>query len=270
MRIEFTKLVGSGNDFIILDNRQNLFDAQNAQLVKKLCNRIIGIGADGIILIEASNTSDFKMRILNSDGSEAEMCGNGARCVAFFAVFKGIARKNMRFETLAGKISAEVDENAKNVKLKMITPHSLVKSEIEYENSKKFEITSINTGVPHAVIFTNELEAIDVDKLGRFVRNHPNFAPKGTNVNFVKITENNNIFVRTYERGVESETLSCGSGSTASALISALTFQLKSPVKVHTKSGEVLTIYFEIENNVVKNVYLEGKVAVVFEGSVAL
>jgi diaminopimelate epimerase len=280
MTINFTKIVGSGNDFILIDNRNNIFDAKNKILVKQLCKRITGIGADGIILIEPSTIADFKMRILNSDGSEAEMCGNGARCAVFFAYHKKIAEKNMKFETLAGIIEGEILEskNADSeyassttsgcVKVKMIDPHS-IKTDLflDLPDLGQVNVYSMNTGVPHAVIFTNNIR-LDVQEIGSFVRYNQAFMPAGTNVNFVKIKDENEIIVRTYERGVEAETLSCGSGSTASALFSALQYGQKSPITVHTKSDEDLKIHFAISKHGqnITDVYLEGFVNTVFEG----
>lgn len=271
MTINFTKMVGSGNDFVVIDNRNNIFDGQNKALIKKLCNRIKGIGADGIILIEKSETADFKMRILNSDGSEADMCGNGARCAAYFASSQKIVLKSMKFETLAGIIEGEILDDgceAKKVKVKMINPHS-VRDDIylDLPDLEQVRICSINTGVPHAVIFVENIKNIDVEEIGSFVRYNQAFMPSGTNVNFVKIKNQNEIIVRTYERGVENETLSCGSGSTASAIFSALKFDLKSPILVHTKSGEDLQIHFNKDGENIKDVYLEGLVEIVFNGN---
>jgi diaminopimelate epimerase len=275
MNINFSKMVGSGNDFIMIDNRNNIFDPTNKTLVKKLCNRTQGIGADGIILIEESKETDFIMRIINADGSEAEMCGNGARCAAYFAYIKQIANKNMRFETLAGIINADIDcdepENrVKNIKVRMPKPHSLKQDIVlNLSNLGETKIYSINTGVPHAVIFVEDIENIDINKIGSFIRYNEIFAPNGTNVNFASIKNDNEILVRTYERGVEGETLSCGSGSTAAAIITALRNNLKSPLLVNTRSGEILKIYFELQNNdEINNVYLEGLVELVFEGKI--
>ena len=268
IRINFTKMVGSGNDFIVIDNRNNIFPSNNIALIKHLCDRCWGIGADGIILIEKS-VNDFKMRILNSDASEAEMCGNGARCAAYFAYTKKIAGATMKFDTLAGLIEATVIESDGKsiVKVKMIEPHSMQNLSLELPVLGTKEIFSINTGVPHAVIFVDDIKTLDVQHLGSFVRYHRAFEPKGTNVNFVKIDDEQNIIVRTYERGVEAETLACGSGSTASALAAAIKLGAKSPVAVTTTGGEILKIYFSIDGDTIHDVYLEGFVDLVFEGN---
>lgn len=270
MTINFTKMVGSGNDFVMIDNRNNIFDATNKPLIQKLSSRIKGIGDDGIILVETSKIADFKMRILNSDGSEAEMCGNGARCAAYFAYIQKIVGKIMKFETLAGIIEGEILDEAgtKNVKVKMINPHS-VRDDVylDLPDLGQVQVCSINTGVPHAVIFVKNIRNVDIQEIGKFVRYNAAFMPSGTNVNFVKIKNENEIIVRTYERGVEAETLSCGSGSTASAIFSALQYSLKSPIIVHTKSDEDLTIHFKKAGQEITDVYLEGLVEIVFEGN---
>ncbi len=268
--MEFFKYSGSGNDFIIIDNRDNVIkerDLKRSAIL--LCDRKKGIGADGLLLIEKSSCSFFKMRIINSDGSEAEMCGNGARCIAHFAFFKKVAPANMRFETLAGLIDAVVKDNTK-VKVKLTQPYGLRKDiKISYKN-KKFILYYINTGVPHTVIFVNNnLDKVNIKDIGRYIRYHKYFAPAGTNVNFVKIIDKHNIEIRTYERGVEDETFACGTGATASAIISGIIRNIDSPVKVKTKSRERLKIYFKInQNDVVDNVYLEGKITPIFKGTI--
>jgi len=269
MKIDFVKMVGSGNDFIVIDNRDNIFNTSDKNLIRKMCNRTEGIGSDGILAIERSKNNDFTMNIINSDASIAEMCGNGARCAAYYAYIRKIADKNMKFDTLAGLIEGHIisDEDIKTVKVKMTEPHSYRENEIDIPGLGKKNIHQVNTGVPHAVIFADDIENTDVQNAGCFVRYHDIYKPKGTNVNFVKIKNNNEIIVRTYERGVEAETLSCGSGSTASALVCALKNNLSSPISVNTRGGELLKIYFEIKDkNILTNVFLEGAVRIVFEG----
>ncbi|MDR0676506.1 MAG: diaminopimelate epimerase [Elusimicrobiota bacterium] len=287
-KINFYKMSGSGNDFIIIDNRKNYNEILNQKIndknfVKDICDRNNGIGADGIILLEnaKSKTCDFAMRIINSDGSEAEMCGNGARCFTYFA-YKIGASKNifMKFDTLSGQIEGGIilDNEKKIVKVKLTDPHSIdFEKNLDLPELGKTKIYSIDTGVPHAVIFLDktELDYIDVNKIGSFIRNHEIFAPKGTNVNFVKIIKNtkHDINVRTFERGVEGETLSCGSGASASAIIASLQYNLYTPISVHTKSGETLKVYFEKEiiasnkKAIIKNVYLEGEIKIEFKDS---
>lgn len=254
--LEFWKYSGSGNDFVIIDNRLKIIKNVKRAAIK-LCDRKNGIGADGLLLLENSKIADFKMRIINSDGSEAEMCGNGARCIAHFAYKNGIAKSNMNFETKAGIIDAYVKNF--NVKVKLTKPHSFRQNiKISY-NNQEFDIYFINTGVPHAVIFVNDINNINVNEIGRYIRFHKEFEPAGTNVNFVKVIDKRNIVIRTYERGVEQETLACGTGATASAIISSFVSQMEEPINVLTKGGEKLKVYLS-------PVYLEGKIKPVFKG----
>lgn len=280
--IAFTKMVGTGNDFIMINNMENdsilSEKIKNKDFVKNLCNRVNGIGADGIILIceNKKETSDFSMKIINSDGSEAEMCGNGARCALYFAYKEKIINANFtKFDTLAGEINGGIiKENEKDIiiKIKMINPHSLnTDIVLDLPNLGERKVFSINTGVPHAIVFLNEtdFQNIDIKSLGKFIRYNEVFYPKGTNVDFVNVIEGSkhDIFVRTYERGVENETLSCGSGSCASAIISGLFYDnLYSPIIVHTRGGDILNVFFEKDDSSVKNVYLEGKVKVLYKG----
>jgi len=262
--IEFTKMVASGNDFVVVDSREGSRAQGLRELAKSICDRRYGIGADGLLIIEKSKTADFKMRIFNPDGSEAEMCGNGARCAALFAVTNKITGKKMKFETLAGIIEAGV--NGENVKLKMSDPKDLrrqIKLSIENE---EYLAHFVNTGVPHTVIYTEDLSSLDVKRLGRQIRNHEVFAPKGTNVNFVETEKGGILKVRTYERGVEDETLACGTGVTASSVISAFERDFKSPVTCITKSGDKLKVYFKRRGDNFTDVYLEGGAKTVFCG----
>jgi diaminopimelate epimerase len=264
--IKFTKSVATGNDFIIIDNRSLSIKKDIPALAKNLCDRIYGIGADGLLLLEKSGSGDFKMRIFNPDGSEAQMCGNGSRCIALYANTKHIAGADMRIETSAGLINAGV--NGDEVKVKLTDPKDIQWNLCLMIHECPYKITVANTGVPHVIHFVNDLESIDVRELGAKMRYHEEFSPHGANVNFVKIInkKKNRIAVRTYERGVEDETLACGTGAVASAIISAEAEDLKSPVAIETKSGETLKVYFELENGSFKNVYLEGKARLIFEG----
>jgi len=277
MKIEFYKLQASGNDFILLDNSKGKSKVSSAlyeKFTKKYCSRKLGIGADGVLVIESSKKADFKMRIFNADGSEAQMCGNGARCVGLWAsLAKG--KKNVKFDTEAGLIEAKVKGkgNSAAVKIKTSTPFGL-KIDLPLKVSRrKIKVNFVNTGVPHAVIFVQGLEKIDVDKIGREVRFHKQFKPAGTNVNFVEIKGKNSLAVRTYERGVEAETLACGTGSLASAIISY--FKLNPRVKqkkaislsVSTKSKDILKVTFDLLNKV-SNVWLEGEAYLVYKGEI--
>jgi diaminopimelate epimerase len=264
MKIPFMKMSGSGNDFILIDHREPFLEEDRLKdFIRKACRRRISVGADGLILIERSQKADFKWRFYNADGSEAEMCGNGGRCVARFAYLKGIAGPSLKFETLAGILSAQVD--GKSVKLEMTKPFGLKLDETLLVDEKKQVFSIINTGVPHVVLFVEDLEGVDIVPIGRTIRFHSHFSPNGTNVNFIRLEKGSQLSIRTYERGVEDETLACGTGAVASALIAAFKGLVKSPVSVRTKGGEVLTVHFEIEGREVKKVFFEGDVHIIYE-----
>jgi len=264
MKIPFMKMSGSGNDFIFIDHRNPLVaEDRMRDFVQKVCRRRISVGADGLIFIERSERADFKWRFFNADGSEAEMCGNGGRCASRFAFLKGIAGPKLTFETLAGILSAEVD--GKRVKLEMTRPFGLKLDETLLIEGREEVISSINTGVPHAVLFREELEGLDVVRMGRAIRYHSHFAPAGTNANFIRVEDRSRLTIRTFERGVEDETLACGTGTVASVLIAAFKGFVKSPVAVNTRGGEILTVHFEIEQGEVKKVFFEGDVHIIYE-----
>lgn len=263
--IEFLKMSGSGNDFILIDNRGLSLPASDVtDFVKRVCEPKVSVGADGLILIERSDRVDFRWRFFNADGSEVDMCGNGGRCAARFACLKGIAGTTMSFETGAGIIDAEV--RGDTVKLRLTDPHSLKIDETIDVDAKPMIVCSINTGVPHVVHYTGDLGAFDVFNTGRKIRYHSHYQPAGTNANFVTVTDRHALRIRTYERGVEDETLACGTGSVAAALISSRKGWVDSPVAVTVKSGEILKIYFDKTEKGFEKVYLEGKAAVVYEG----
>jgi diaminopimelate epimerase len=268
-RISFWKMQGSGNDFILIDHRGPLLaDADRPDFVKKVCAPKFGVGADGLIFIEPSSQVDFRWRFFNADGSEAEMCGNGGRCAARYAFLNGIAPGKMAFETLAGVIHAEVD--GRRVKLELSPPHGLqLNLEIPLP-TQTWTGHFVNTGVPHVVLPVADLASAPVAEVGRTIRFHPLFQPAGTNVNFVRVSGPQELQVRTYERGVEAETLACGTGSVAAALIASRLHALPSPISVHPSSGETLTIYFDNQNGNFKSVFLEGEAAVVFQGDIWL
>ena len=274
MQIPFMKLSGAGNDFVIIDNRQDLLPLSPVKLAKKVCKRRLSIGADGLLLVELSTKADFKMRYFNADGSEAETCGNGARCIAQFAYLNGIVPANMRFETQAGLYSAEITEA--QVKVKLSDPTRVQLSFPLQLTAEVCEVSFANTGVPHIISLVSDLKTVNLVGLGREIRNHDNFAPAGTNVNFIQIKGDRKIEIRTYERGVEDETLACGTGSVAAAIIAALLGKVISPVAVATASGTVLTVYFDFcdsclsddtgKETQVTNVHLEGDARLICQG----
>ena len=263
----FSKKAAAGNDFIIFDNRAKVI-ADPVRVAKALCERKYSVGADGLLLLEDSKSADLKMRIFNPDGSEAEMCGNGVRCLAKFAAQAKIVSATHSIETISGKIEAQVRGDI--VKAKMVPPSGLKTSVSVELEGKKHVLHLINTGVPHAVQVTDRVSQVEVGRLGRALRRHARFAPKGTNVNFISIGKDASIEIRTYERGVEAETLACGTGSTAAALVASTLKGLGSPVSVKTRSGEVLKVYFMKKNGAFQDVYLEGKVVDCFEGRVSV
>lgn len=265
MNISFTKMSGSGNDFVIIDNRDGVVaDAIKRDFAKKVCRLKDSVGADGVIFVENTEKADYKWDFYNNDGSSAEMCGNGGRCVARFAFEKGIAPQTHSFETMAGIISAEV--NGPMVKVKLTPPEHMQEGlDLEFEGMH-YKVDSVNTGVPHAIVFSEDVEKEDVTAIGRGIRYHTVFAPAGTNVDLVQ-RQNGGLKVRTYERGIEGETLACGTGAVASALIAMQRFQIQSPVAVETRGGEVLKVHIEPNEGGLPTVYLEGMTKLVFEGN---
>jgi len=263
--IEFYKTSGSGNDFIIIDNRNRVVDEKNlTTFIEKICRRKMSVGADGFILIEESDSVDFRWRFFNADGNQAEMCGNGARCAARFAYLNRIAGSNMSFETEAGIVSAKVSKDL--VKINIPEPVELKTDYLLDLENGALKISSINTGVPHVVIAMDSIDSVDVVKLGREIRFHDTFAPAGTNVNFICQNKDNTISIRTYERGVEDETLACGTGAVAASIVMAFKFGAKSPVKVITKSGESLSVYYKEINGKYSDIYLEGDARIIYKG----
>lgn len=263
--IRFTKAVATGNDFIIVDNRSgSLSKSKLEALSKKACERKWSIGADGMLVIEKSKAADFRMRIFNPDGSEAEMCGNGSRCVALYAKNNRIAGEKMMIETLAGVLNAEVKGGT--VKVKLPDPKDIKWNLCLIIHKCPYKVNFVNTGVPHIVYFVDDLNKVDVRDLGSHMRGHKEFSPEGANADFVKVIDKHNIKVRTYERGVEDETLACGTGAVASAVISAESEKLGSPLTVQTWGGERLKVYFELIGGNFRNVYLEGAAKLVCEG----
>lgn len=260
-KINFTKMVASGNDFVVIANILRSPVSNPRFLAKKICDRKHAVGADGLLVLEKSKIADVKMCIFNPDGSEAQMCGNGARCVALY-----LGKPNVKIETRAGIIESQV--NGENVRIKLTNPKNLRLNIPIKVNNRTLRVNFINTGVPHTVIFVAGLDKIDVLNLGRQIRYHKRFSPQGTNVDFVEMAKNNSIKVRTYERGVEDETLACGTGAVASALVMSceLVVRSYSKINVHTQSGEKLKVYFDKTGYKFSNVWLEGKARIVYTG----
>jgi len=273
-RIHFFKMTGAGNDFVLIDNRKRVIDPDNClDFVRDVCRPRVSVGADGVILIESDPEVDFRWRFFNADGSEPAMCGNGARCAARFAFLTGIADKpRMAFRTGAGVVAAELWD--KKAKVQMPLPHSLKRSLSVMARKQVFELDFIDSGVPHAVCFLKdgkELDETDVERWGKALRGHAQFKPDGANIDFAHVEGPHSLRLRTYERGVEGETLACGTGSIAAALLAALRGEVESPVEVHVRSGEVLTVHFKLEDGdgrpdaPFSEVFLEGAALVVYE-----
>ncbi|MBU0513368.1 MAG: diaminopimelate epimerase [Proteobacteria bacterium] len=263
--LEFYKLSGSGNDFIIIDNRPGVVDeASMVPLARALCPRGRSVGADGLILLEASSRVDFKWRFFNADGSEAEMCGNGGRCAARVAHMIGLAPEQMVFETRAGDIRATILPG--EVKLEMVPPQGLRLDYPVAVDGREVVVSSLNTGVPHVVIWVDDLDGAPVLALGPKIRYHQTYQPAGTNVNFVTMEDEKQLAIRTYERGVENETLACGTGAVAAALIGGVTGRVKSPAGMKTRGGEVLTVHFDVDGGIFKEVYLQGGARLIYRG----
>ncbi len=269
-------MVGAGNDFIVIEPNSKL---DYPAFARTACNRQMGLGADGVLVLERSKVSDYRMRIINADGSEAEMCGNGARCMAAYIVSRHHpAKKFFGMETLAGEILAEAKGEEATVRLsnpKDYEPNIEIKV-----GGKAMTVHYIDTGVPHVIVFVEGLQEVDVNALGKLIRNHQRFAPRGTNVNFVEPAskaggkgQNGMVAVRTYERGVEAETLACGTGSVAAALVSFMQLnpgvkeRKNAAIKVLTSSKEVLEVAFDLhKDGLIDNVWLYGSAKTIATG----
>jgi diaminopimelate epimerase len=272
LKIKFTKMTAGGNDFIIIDHRGKNTAFDIPAFARLTCRRKFGIGADGVLLLESSPSADVNLRIFNSDGSEAEMCGNGACCTALY--INSIGRlaggddKKVTISTKAGILKAVIlDKN--RVKLKMTTP-----KDIRFDFTTKLggithRLYFVNTGVPHTVIFVEDLKNIPVDKWGRKIRHLKDFFPDGTNVDFVKVKSDKSLGLRVYERGVEKETFSCGTGAVAAAVVATKTEKvIKSPVSVYPYRGNRLKVHLRLVNKEITDVYLENEAQVSYIGEV--
>jgi diaminopimelate epimerase len=264
--LRFTKMNGAGNDFVMIDNR--LGDLQLASdQIAKICDRHRGVGADGVLVLErAANGADFRMRYYNADGGEAEMCGNGARCFARYADRVAGPREKLSFETPAGVIGAALQGEL--VRLEMSEPKDLRLGITVPLPNQQVAAHFVNSGVPHVVLPVDDLESADVRGLGSAIRRHEMFAPKGANVNFLNERGPRQIAIRTYERGVEDETLACGTGVVASALIFAAVKNVSGPIGVLVRGGNELQVGFDRAGDQFQNVTLTGPADFVFEGTI--
>jgi diaminopimelate epimerase len=260
MKIEFYKYQGTGNDFIIFDNRNNNIKDIPVKKIKKICDRRFGIGADGVMLLQKKEGYDFEMIYYNADGNPGSMCGNGARCLVKFAYNMGIHRTNYRFTAPDGEHEAEIDID-NNIRLKMNDVKKV---------SHHSSYSILNTGSPHFIKFSKDVKNIDVPLTGREIRYSKEFATEGINVNFVEATDEDGIYVRTYERGVEDETYSCGTGVTAAALVSAHNDKGFNRVEVKTQGGQLSVEFDKIDDENFENIWLCGPAEFVFKGELEI
>ena len=266
--LRFTKMNGAGNDFVLLDNRAGQL-ALSREQIARLCDRHRGVGADGVLILEpAADGADFRMRYYNADGGEAEMCGNGARCFARFADRTAGPRQKITFETPAGVIGAELRDEL--VTLQMSQPNDLRLGLDISLGGKNFRVHYIDSGVPHVVMPVARIDQVDVRSLGAPLRQHAMFAPRGANVNFIEQRGPHTIAIRTYERGVEDETLACGTGVVASAIIFAATENLSGPIDVLVRGGDTLQVDFARDGHEFSNVTLTGPADFVFDGEIEI
>ena len=267
--LNFTKMNGAGNDFVVVDNRDASLHLSTEQIAK-ICDRNRGVGADGFLAVEpAQNGADFRMRYYNADGGEAEMCGNGARCFGRYAKrLQGGSAESITFETIAGVIEARFE--GENVCIQLSEPFDLqLNAEIDL-GGEPTKVHSVNTGVPHAILIVDDIAAVDIVPQGSAVRHHEHFAPAGTNANFMMQLGPDSIAIRTYERGVEDETLACGTGMVANAIVHNQLTGAEPPIRVRVAGGDELLVDFERDGDQYKNVTLTGPADFVFEGEIEI
>lgn len=260
MELSFQKYQGTGNDFVILDNRDERYNSLTTEQIRFLCNRHFGIGADGLMLLNNKAGYDFEMKYYNADGRESSMCGNGGRCLVKFAWNTGLRKNQYEFIATDGPHQAEIDENG-TVSLKMKDVNMIKDYHGDF---------ILDTGSPHYVKMINDIWNYDVFKKGKDIRYHNNFTKEGINVNFVEQKNNDEIIVRTYERGVEDETFSCGTGVTASALVCYHNERGFNDVTVHTRGGKLTVEFDRVDEDDFRNIWLCGPAEKVFEGTLFL
>ena len=249
---------GAGNDFIMVDDRTRVFPIEDQEFIKRIASRRTGIGCDGIILLQSSETADLRMRFINPDGHEQDMCGNGARCFARLAFDLGAVSKIMTIETGAGVVHAEV--LGEIIRIGLTDPKDW---RLGLDVGLEQTVDVVNTGVPHVVVRVKELAGLELPSLGHRIRHHELFAPEGANVNFIKVEADGSLSIRTYERGVEAETLACGTGAAAAAVVAEKQGWVELPVAVHCAGGYDLTLDFGS-----RGVMLSGVATTVFEGKI--
>lgn len=267
MLLSFSKYQGAGNDFILIDDRSLRFPADDSSLIQKLCSLRFGIGADGIVLLRSSTLADFRMRIYNLDGTEASFCGNGLRCLALYIEHLGLKGNAFSVETESFVVPCTVFRDKVSIKLPF--PKTLCWGGKFEGDLAPYEFFVVDSGVPHAVIFVEDLETYPVQELGKAIRFHSVWAPSGVNVNFIKVMPDGAVRIRTYERGVEGETLSCGSGAAAAAFVVSQQKGSFKPLRVTPKSGEHFEFSFQ-QTSLGRHLLMQGPASLVFEGKMEI
>lgn len=270
--IPFWKMSGSGNDFVVIDNRSKRVAGSLSRWAKRLCHRHEGVGADGLLLLEKSQKAAFRMVYFNSDGSRASMCGNGARCIAYFAHRSGLVNSEFSFDTDKGSVAARV--SGEQVMITFTDAQGYRDSISASVKGKKYIMSFIDTGVPHAVYRVPHVETVPLSSLGRALRFHPVFGPQGANIDFIQRLGVHTLRVRTYERGVEGETLACGTGVVASAIVASLKGWVRTPVHCATAGGDTLEVDFQLHRDHPRqpatNVTLKAPVRLTFRGEIRI
>lgn len=263
MQLPFSKYSGCGNDFILFNNLAGHFPTQNSNLIRRLCHRQLGIGADGVILLEKADKGDFRMKIFNSDGTEAEMCGNGLRCLMQFIREQGYVENEYSIQTMHRQLRVKLRNE--QVEMEMGSP-SNISWDVQVEfNDRSYKVDYLDTGVPHAILFVKNVEGINVNNEGPGFRYHAAFSPKGANMNFVEVV-GNRLKLRTYERGVEQETLACGTGAAAAVIAAVKKHRLKLPVQVEFRSGDSVEVDFKEKDGRIEEVIQTGPANKIFHG----
>lgn len=268
MQLNFHKMHGAGNDFILIDDRALCFPLTDTNLIRRLCERNNGIGSEGLILLQPAEQASFKMLFFNPDGHKAGMCGNGARCAALLAYKLKIAPDRMTFDTEAGPVQAEIHPAGIQIGVPAPKPGRLRQKLVLNDATITYHF--IETGVPHTVIEIKNLENVNIRELGSALRRHEAFAPEGTNVDFMAVTACGSLRVRTYERGVEAETPACGTGIMACALVAGQLGLVSPPVKATCAHGDILEVNYELTAGAFHNVSLRGPAVFVFEGTLEI
>ncbi len=259
----FSKYQAAGNDFIIIDDRSGSFPLENKSFIEDLCSRKFGIGADGLVLLQNSSSADFRMRIFNLDGLEASMCGNALRCIALYLNSLGFFKDSFLIEAESGVFSCQVIENKVSVQFPI---PKILHRKVVLDGVFAGEIDVVDSGVPHAVIFVEDLDAVLVEELGRAIRIHPFFAPEGVNVNFIQENSPASFRIRTYERGVEGETLACGTGAVAAAFVFFQQNRSFGSLEIIPLSGESLIC--SMSSPLVNGIEITGPASFVFKGEI--